>query len=165
MSDTALINRIGARQITVQGAELCFRFEINRDCSLLDEHFPGFPIAPASLVLSFVFDELSALVPINHDRLDLRATRFSKPITPGHSYRCSVRADALDATQSLVRFTVVGEALDVHVRGSLVTSASQPNLPPELRSVRSAAHRNVACGSSLAGRQENPPITQEPLVC
>ena len=62
-------------------------FEINEHCPLLAEHFPGFPVVPASLIIGLT----ASLLEKSASYLNLTNIRFNQPLVPGKEYRCEFK--------------------------------------------------------------------------
>lgn len=87
-------------------------FGVNGGGEVMQEHFPGNPIVPASLMLEFV---CRAFGPGPDEMPALRNVRFLKPVVPGGSYRCRIEGDGVES-----RFIVLdGDHVPV-VRGEII---------------------------------------------
>ncbi len=105
---------------------LQFSFAVAPYNELLSEHFPGFPVAPASLTLDFISGQISPHFGGALQQISLSNTRFNKPLLPGSTYRCRVSRAALSAPGPL-RFEILGGQGDIHVRGTFETSELNTN--------------------------------------
>lgn len=83
-----------------------FGFEVSPTCPLLEEHFPGFPVAPGSLVLAFVWEQAARRVGVRAPQLRIDDARFVRPVTPGVAYACTLRDVSTDDKPQRYRFVV-----------------------------------------------------------
>ncbi len=72
------------------GSRLKFEFTVNAEHVLLAEHFPGFPIAPGSQVLDFVWRQTSP----DPDEaatcwVNAQDVRFQRPFVLGSRFSCT----------------------------------------------------------------------------
>ncbi len=70
-----------------------FMFDLNAECPLLAEHFPGFAVAPASLILGLV-RHLLAEKGLLVGPCQLRNLRLQKPMLPATDYCCQFQSHA-----------------------------------------------------------------------
>ncbi len=94
-----------------------FGFHVSPSCPLLEEHFPGFAVAPGSLVMAFIWGQAALRLGWRGDNLRIDDARFVRPVTPGVAYTCTLRDVSTDGKQDRHRFVV--SALDgtVHTQG------------------------------------------------
>lgn len=86
-------------------------FKINGSCPLLAEHFPQFPVVPASLIISFV----TSLVNYSGRLIDLKNTKFSRPVVPNNQYFCEFRQQ----NNSVLLFTIKDQENNIYSKGLL----------------------------------------------
>ncbi len=91
-----------------------FRFEINPDCSLMSEHFPGFPVVPASLIVGLIAKLLPSYLGVRDGLLLLDNVRFNRPVSPPGSYECLLQSHSAEQG---VLFTINGPDGQLHTRG------------------------------------------------
>lgn len=94
-----------------------YGFEVNPDCPLLEEHFPGFAVAPGSLMLAFVWEQAARRLGVASNKLRIDDARFVRPITPGVQYTCSLRNLAADGKPGRYRFVLSAANGEVHTQG------------------------------------------------
>ena len=95
--------------------EQTFKFQINGCCPLLDEHFPGFPVVPASLIIGFVQTLVTKFDESKSNQLILKNIRFNLPLTAGREYVCQFK----EQPSNTLLFTIKCEGHDVYSRGLL----------------------------------------------
>ncbi|PRC94386.1 hypothetical protein [Solimicrobium silvestre] len=94
-----------------------YGFQVNPGCPLLEEHFPGFAVAPGSLVLSFVWEQTARRLGVRGKQLQIDDARFVRPVIPGVDYTCSLRDLAADGKPGRFRFVLSSANGDVHSQG------------------------------------------------
>jgi 3-hydroxymyristoyl/3-hydroxydecanoyl-(acyl carrier protein) dehydratase len=94
-----------------------FGFHVSPGCPLLEEHFPGFAVAPGSLVLAFLWEQAARRLGVRAAHLRIDDARFVRPVTPGMVYSCSVRALVAEGKPERHRFVVSGPDGSVHTQG------------------------------------------------
>ena len=94
-----------------------FSFQVNPGCPLLEEHFPGFAVAPGSLLLSFVWKQTARRLGVRGKQLRIDDARFVRPVTPGVDYTCSLRDLSADDKPGRFRFILNAANGDVHAQG------------------------------------------------
>lgn len=75
-----------------------FSFQINPASFLLAEHFPGFPVIPASLIVGLVFEQVKQLMANEAEGLCLTNIRFNLPLVPGRNYYCQLQLQPKSAS-------------------------------------------------------------------
>jgi 3-hydroxymyristoyl/3-hydroxydecanoyl-(acyl carrier protein) dehydratase len=94
-----------------------FDFHVSPGCPLLEEHFPGFPVAPGSLVLAFIWKQAALRIGVRAPQLRIDDARFVRPVTPGVAYTCALRDLAADGKPQRYRFMVTAPDGSVHSQG------------------------------------------------
>jgi hypothetical protein len=94
-----------------------YGFQVNPGCPLLEEHFPGFAVAPGSLVLAFIWEQTARRLGVRGKRLQIDDARFVRPVTPGVDYICSLRDLAVDGKPGRFRFVLSAANGDIHTQG------------------------------------------------
>ncbi|KQQ33012.1 hypothetical protein ASF61_13085 [Duganella sp. Leaf126] len=94
-----------------------YGFQVNPGCPLLEEHFPGFAVAPGSLVLAFVWEQVARRLGVRGNALRIDDARFVRPVTPGIDYLCTLRELAADGKPGRYRFVLGSASGDVHTQG------------------------------------------------
>lgn len=94
-----------------------YGFQVNPGCPLLEEHFPGFAVAPGSLVLAFVWEQTARRLGVRGNQLRIDDARFVRPVTPGVDYTCSLRGLAADGKPGRYRFVLSAASGEVHTQG------------------------------------------------
>lgn len=94
-----------------------YGFQVNPGCPLLEEHFPGFAVAPGSLVLAFVWEQTARRLGVRGNQLRIDDARFVRPVTPGIEYTCSLRDLAVDGKPGRYRFVLSAANGEVHTQG------------------------------------------------
>lgn len=84
---------LSAASLELANSTFSFTFDLNAECPLLAEHFPGFAVAPASLILGLV-RHLLAEKGLLVGAWQLRNLRLQKPMLPGTDYCCQFQAHA-----------------------------------------------------------------------
>lgn len=94
-----------------------FGFQVNASCPLLKEHFPDFAVAPASLVLTFIWEQTARHLDVRGKQLRIEDARFVRPVIPGVDYTCTLRHLAIDGTPERCRFVLSTINDEVHTQG------------------------------------------------
>lgn len=94
-----------------------YGFQVNPGCPLLEEHFPGFAVAPGSLLLSFIWEQTARRLGVRGKQLRIDDARFVRPVTPGVDYTCSLRDLSADGKPDRFRFIVNAANGEVHAQG------------------------------------------------
>ncbi|ATC96437.1 hypothetical protein [Pseudoalteromonas tunicata] len=92
-----------------------FSFQINDRCSLLAEHFPGFAVVPASLIINLVSSNLTQAKPLIRCEYSLENIRFNNAMVPHKHYRCEFKNQQLDKTL----FSISDDSGVLYCRGLL----------------------------------------------
>ncbi len=102
-------------------AEVC-AFRVDPLAVLLAEHFPGFPVAPGSLVVGYVADALCMAGSGAPGWTGLRDVQFLRPVVPGQTFSCRLLAAPRQAPGDAA-FEVVDEEGRAATRGVLVRAS------------------------------------------
>ena len=94
-----------------------FGFHVSPSCPLLEEHFPGFAVAPGSLVLAFVWEQAARRLGLATTQLRIDDARFVRPVTPGIAYTCTLRDVSSVEKPGRHRFVVSAADGSVHSQG------------------------------------------------
>ena len=94
-----------------------FGFQVHPGCPLLEEHFPGFAVAPGSLVLAFVWEQTARRLGVRGKQLRIDDARFVRPVTPGSDYTVTLRDLAIDGKPERFRFMLSAANGEVHTQG------------------------------------------------
>jgi 3-hydroxymyristoyl/3-hydroxydecanoyl-(acyl carrier protein) dehydratase len=108
-----------------------FGFEVSATCPLLEEHFPGFPVAPGSLVLAHVWEQTARRLGVRGAQLSIDDARFVRPVTPGVPYTCTLRDLAQDGKPQRWRFVLTSPDGAVHTQGIFHFAGLPVGVPEE----------------------------------
>lgn len=112
LGPTSLFTAAAARS----SADLC-AFCVNAEAPLLAEHFPGFPVAPGSLVLGRVAQSLGEKLGSAFAWRGLRDVQFVRPVTPGPVFSCRLTPSGPGRAARGIAFNLIDDANRVAVRG------------------------------------------------
>ncbi len=94
-----------------------FGFHVSASCPLLEEHFPGFAVAPGSLVLAYVWEQAARRLGVRGGHLRIDDARFVRPVTPGIVYTCTLRDGGAAGKPGSHRFVISAPDGAVHTQG------------------------------------------------
>lgn len=70
---------------------LSFEFNLDESHFLFDEHFPGFPVVPASLIMELLSHSVAQIRGYETFKVSVNNAKFLNPMVPGLTYRCEFR--------------------------------------------------------------------------
>lgn len=67
-------------------------FVLDDEHFLFDEHFPGFPVMPASLIMEFINLCVAERYTQEGVKFSISNAKFLNPMVPGNTYTCKFKA-------------------------------------------------------------------------
>ncbi|MBQ4849995.1 hypothetical protein [Pseudoalteromonas sp. MMG012] len=77
-------------------SETTFEFSLDGGHFLFNEHFPNFPVVPASLIVELLHQNLAQMLAMKNTKLLIKNAKFLGPMVPGQIYRCQFQAKSDD---------------------------------------------------------------------
>ncbi|MBR8845624.1 MULTISPECIES: hypothetical protein [Pseudoalteromonas] len=72
-------------------SDFVFEFILDANHYLFAEHFPGFPVVPASLIMEMVYTQLAKKLKKEGCKLLINNAKFLSPMLPAPNYRCELK--------------------------------------------------------------------------
>jgi len=72
-------------------------FVLDSEHFLFDEHFPGFPVVPASLIMEFINLCVAERYTQEGVKFSISNAKFLNPMVPGNTYTCKFKVRSSEA--------------------------------------------------------------------